>query len=328
MHNSDPTEKIYTIVNVYAASKKAGKRWRQAKRLLEDRGVDCQYVLTGNLGTAASLALEACALGYRKFLAVGGDGTAHDVQNGLVSYSQKHGQEAPLSDFTLGVIPMGSGNDWIKSLGIRQSVRDAVNVIASGRTVGQDVVRLSCRSLDSEGESVTYMANVGGVGIDANVCEIVNNRKKHGEGGKILYVKALVKSIRDRKPSPLKVFSDGTEVYCGDYLSIAFGVGKYSGGGMRQTPEAVINDGLLDMTVIPDIPIMRIAREVYKLFTGSFLTIPEVIATKSRSVRITHEEGYSSLIEVDGEIVGRTPMRAEVLEGSINVYAGSTLMVK
>ena len=97
---------------------------------------------------------------------------------------------------------------------------------------------------------------------------------------------------------------------------------------MRQTPEAVINDGLLDMTVIPNIPIMRIAREVYKLFTCSFLTIPEVIATKSRSVRITHEEGYSSLIEVDGEIVGRTPMRAEVLEGSINVYAGSTLMVK
>ena len=97
---------------------------------------------------------------------------------------------------------------------------------------------------------------------------------------------------------------------------------------MRQTPDAVINDGLLDMTIIPDIPLMRIAREVYKLFTGAFLTIPELIAVKSRSVLITSAEGHTNLIEVDGEIVGRTPMKAEVLEGSINVYAGSTFKVK
>lgn len=328
MYQNGQKDSIFVIVNVYAASKKAGKRWRQARRLLDERNLNCQYALTGQRGTAVELALGACERGYRRFLAVGGDGTVHDVLNGIVSYSQEHHQTDPLSAFTLGVIPMGSGNDWIKSLGIKSSVKDAVEAIASGHTVGQDVVKLSCRSLESDEESVSYMANVGGVGIDAKVCEIVNNRKKHGEGGKILYVKALIKSLRERKASALKVFIDGVQVYDGNYLSIAFGIGKYSGGGMRQTPDAVINDGLLDMTIIPDIPLMRIAREVYKLFTGAFLTIPELIAVKSRSVLITSAEGHTNLIEVDGEIVGRTPMKAEVLEGSINVYAGSTFKVK
>ena len=155
MYQSAQKDSIFVIVNVYAASKKAGKRWRQARRLLEERNVDCQYALTGQMGTAVELALDACERGYRRFLAVGGDGTVHDVLNGIVSYSQEHHQTDPLSAFTLGVIPMGSGNDWIKSLGIKSSVKDAVEAIASGHTVGQDVVKLSCRSLESDAESVS-----------------------------------------------------------------------------------------------------------------------------------------------------------------------------
>ena len=164
------------------------------------------------------------------------------------------------------------------------------------------------------------MVNVGGIGLDARVCEIVNRKKERGRRGKKLYVSALLYCIRHRVPIRAKVICDGQTIFSGRYLSMAFGVGKYSGGGMRQTPEAVLDDGLLDITIIPDIPIWTIAKEVYKLFTGNFLTIKEVIPAKCREVFILPEsEADAEPVEVDGEVVGRAPVKMEVLEQQINI---------
>ena len=93
---------------------------------------------------------------------------------------------------------------------------------------------------------------------------------------------------------------------------------------MRQTPEAVLDDGLLDVTIIPDIPIWTIAKEVYKLFTGKFLTIKEVISAKCRKVYIIPEsEADAEPVEVDGEVVGRAPVCMEVLQQQINIIKPS-----
>ena len=89
---------------------------------------------------------------------------------------------------------------------------------------------------------------------------------------------------------------------------------------MRQPPEAVLDDGLLDITIIPDIPIWTIAKEVYKLFTGNFLTIKEVIPAKCREVLVLPEsEADAEPVEVDGEVVGRAPVKMEVLGQQINI---------
>ena len=162
------------------------------------------------------------------------------------------------------------------------------------------------------------MVNVGGLGIDAKVCSIVNHAKKQGKRGKLLYVMALLQSIRERVSSRIRVVCDGEQVYEGDYLSIAFGVGRYSGGGMRQTPAAVMDDALVDMTLIPDIPLMRIARELPLLFTGTFLKVKELVVSKSSRIEVVPLE-TSDLVEVDGEVVGQSPAVVEVVEGQINV---------
>ena len=89
---------------------------------------------------------------------------------------------------------------------------------------------------------------------------------------------------------------------------------------MRQTPAALIDDGLLDITIIPDIPIWTIAKEAYKLFTGNFLTIKEVIPATCREVYILPEsEADAEPAEVDGEVVGRAPVKMEVLQQQINI---------
>lgn len=313
----------FAVLNVYAASEKAMDHWRKAEKALHKYGVAYHGNRTGGSGNAMEITFDACVAGYRKFIAVGGDGTVHDVLNGIASYVDwvsDNGGHAVFSDFTLGVIPVGSGNDWVKSIGVPNDVCKAVAVLAAGYTKSQDVVRVSIIDDNEQELSRSYMANVGGIGIDARVCERVNELKKNGKKGRILYVTSLIHVLRHRKPKMARVVADGQTVFDGAYFSMAFGVGRYSGGGMRQTPAAVIDDGLLDMTIIPELPLRRIAREVPRLFTGSFLKVPELVATKSRDITV-YPYGAEGLepVEVDGEVVGRGAARFQVLDSQINV---------
>lgn len=327
MDKADKSGIWFAVINVFAASKKAASNWKKAESVLKEKNIVFHGSRTGKGGNASELTFDACVAGYRRFVAVGGDGTVHDVLNGIgafVDWSADSGKAVGFSEFTLSVIPLGSGNDWIKSLGIPNDITKAVEALNTGVVSRQDVVRVSVLDpsfLPEENVvTVSYMANVGGVGLDAKVCEKVNAAKRRGKRGKILYVISLLQALKERVPSFVKIFADGKLVYDGTYFSIAFGVGKYSGGGMRQTPEAVLDDGLLDMTIIPDVALGRIAREVFRLFTGSFLKIPEVIPVKSRCVTVIPYDGeHVQPVEVDGEIIGRAPVKLEVLASQLNV---------
>lgn len=330
MSCTDRADIWFTVVNGFAASKKAGTLWESAERLLKERGVMFHGTKTGNAGNAAELSFDACMAGYRRFIAVGGDGTVHDVLNGIAAYVEwcaEYGRKVTFGDFTLGVIPLGSGNDWIRSHGLERSVEKAVDVIAEGNTGLQDVVKVSLLDPDAlpyEREiSVSYMVNVGGVGIDARVCERVNALKRRGKGGKLIYASSLLKVLSKRVPAYAKVICDGTQVFDGPYLSIAFGLGRYSGGGMRQTPLAQFDDGLLDMTLIPEIALHRIVCEAPRLFTGSFHKVPELTICKGKVIVVLpYGDGAPEPVEVDGEVVGKSPVRLEVMADQINVMTG------
>ena len=283
----------FAVLNVYAASKRASSYWQKAETKLKSWGVAYHGNRTGRSGNAMEITFDACAAGYRRFLAVGGDGTVHDVLNGIASYVDwvcEAGGTASMSDFTLAAVPVGSGNDWIKSTGVSDKIAKAVEAIAYERIGRQDVVRVSVLNDNDIEVSRTYMVNVGGVGIDARVCERVNEQKKCGKRGKILYVTSLIHALKHRNPSMVKVECDGNTVFEGDFFSIAFGIGKYSGGGMRQTPLAVMDDGLLDVTIIPELPLRRIAREAPRLFTGTFHKVPELVVEKCKEVNIRGNE--------------------------------------
>lgn len=308
----------FIVVNVFAASRKAGELWRRAESLLKHKEIryECRY--TGDSGNACRIAEDASREGYRKFVAVGGDGTVHDVLNGIMTFVDTPGADVRLEDFYLSVLPMGSGNDWVKSLGISKDLKGIVELMASGSFGRQDVVKVSIMDEAGNGRNVSYMANIGGVGIDADVCRIVNVNKKMGMSGKILYVKALVQCLVHRKPVVARVLCDGMEVFHGNYFSIAFGIGRYSGGGMRQTADAVMDDGFLDMTLIPELGMLKIAKEAPKLFTGNFTRIPELVTKRCRNV-VVMPEGAHPHVEVDGEVIGTAPVCLEIMGPQINV---------
>lgn len=326
MDVSDRSTIWFAVINGYAASAKASSKWTKAEERMRAKGMVFHGSRTGKAGNAMELTFDACMAGYRRFIAVGGDGTVHDVLNGIAAFVDSHAL-SNFSDFTLGVIPVGSGNDWIKSTGVPKDICKAVDILEASVVRPQDVVRLSVLDFDALPQkkelAVSYMANIGGIGIDARVCEKVNALKTQGKRGKILYVTSLLRAISERKPALARVECDGKTVFDGAYLSMAFGVGKYSGGGMRQTPAAVLDDGLLDMTIIPDLPLKRIAREVPRLFTGTFLKVPELVVSKSKVITVTpYDMGCSEPVEVDGEVVGKVPVEFRVLDSQINIVVG------
>ena len=307
------------VVNVFAASKKAGELWRRAESLLKQEGISYECRYTGDSGNACRIAEDSAREGYRKFVAVGGDGTVHDVLNGIMFFvDSPELKTVRLEDFYLAVLPMGSGNDWIKSLGIPRDVKNIVGLISSGAFGCQDVVKVSLMDESGSPKSVTYMANVGGVGIDADVCRIVNVNKKMGMSGKILYVKALIQCLMRRVPVVARVLCDGEEVYHGKYFSIAFGIGKYSGGGMRQTSDAVMDDGLLDMTIIPELGALTIAMKAPQLFTGTFSRIKQLVSKRGTKIEVIPDNGRP-YVEVDGEVIGTAPVCLEIMGQQINV---------
>lgn len=321
-------DKWLVVLNVFAASRRAGSVWKKAAALLDAASVPYYVRFTGSPDNATTIAFKGAQEGYRKFIAVGGDGTIHDVMNGIASFVSAE-KDIRLSDFTLAVLPVGSGNDWVKSAGVPRKLSDAVKMIAENRIGRQDVVRVSV--LNDAGESIkdSYMANIGGIGLDARVCEIVNRKKEQGRRGRFLYVSALAYCIRHRVPIKAKVICDGVDVFDGKYLSMAFGVGKYSGGGMRQTPLAVMDDGLIDVTIIPDISMWVIARKVPALFTGTFHKVDVLTQARCREVLVLpYGQADAEPVEVDGEVIGRVPVRMTVLPDQINIISGQGLSEK
>ncbi len=323
----------YAVVNIFAASKKAGKLWRRAEKYLRHEEVPFTSRRTGSNGNAMNLTCAACEEGYRRFIAVGGDGTVHDVLEGIMFYIESRqlmGDRISLSDFTFAVIPVGSGNDWIKTTGVPNDVLESAALLKNGHVAKQDVVKATILDRaalpDEKTYRISFMANVGGVGLDARVCEKVNREKMRGKRGKVLYIKALLYHILHRVPAYAKVICDGKQVFDGSYLSMSFGLGKYSGGGMRQTPEAVMDDGLLDMTIIPDLPLMKIAKEAPKLFSDKFWTVRELVTSRSRVITVIPYDPaqpagavIGDKVEVDGEVIGRAPVKFEILPSQLNI---------
>ena len=233
----------FAVVNPHAGSGKTLSLWQKAETLIRQKQIPYEYRTTDCKFHATEMAYSAAKEGFRRFIAVGGDGTVHEVLDGImhcISDMSLKGESVTLSDFTLAVIPIGSGNDWIKSHHVPYDVGEVVDMIANGNFSMQDIVKVSASDPVSGAERTrfSYMINIGGSGLDSRICERVNVQKDAGKSGKLLYVKSLIYNLIHSKIFSARVECDGKTIYRGKCLSIAFGIGKYSGGGFRQTPEA------------------------------------------------------------------------------------------
>lgn len=311
------SERWFAIVNPVAGSGCGLRDWPQISKMLRDQGIVPEYAFTERKYHATELAVEAVNKGFRRILVVGGDGTIHEVVNGL--FIQK---EVPTQDVLLSVIAVGTGNDWIRMFGIPRKYSEAIRAIVQGHSFLQDVGHISYQ--ESSYRQSRYMANVAGVGFDAYVNRKYNHLKELGKRGKMLYLWSTLRAVLHYRSTGVKVYVDDELVVNNLVYSATIGIGKYNGGGMLQTPDAVADDGLFDVTVIRRMNPFQVILNFKVLFNGQIYRLRSTSLNRGRKIRI--ESSPEIAVEVDGEAMGYSPFEFEMIDKAIRVVVSKRFL--
>ncbi len=306
------------IVNPKAGRGHGLRDWPIISNQMNHNGLDFSCVFTEHKYHAVELAVKAINDGYRKLVAIGGDGTVNEVVNGI--FIQK---EVPTTAISLAVIPAGTGNDWMRMFGIPKTYSDAVLSLVEEHTVLQDVGLITYH--ETRIKHQRYMANAAGMGFDAMVNRRFNRLKDEGRWGKRLYIKSTLKELFNYRSKHFKISIDGEVFFDNAVFSAALGIGKYNGGGMIQMPNAVMDDGLFDVTVIKRVNKLSVLRHFAKLYNGKLYNYSKVLSAQGKHIVV--ETRPESPIEIDGEAMGFSPFTFDLVPKSIKVVISRKVAV-
>ena len=319
MESSAKEVKWFVIVNPVAGSGRGLDHFPQISKLLRDEHILCEPVFTEHKFHATELTVWAVKQGYRHIIAVGGDGTLHEVVNGLFIQ-----QEADPREVLLGVVAVGTGNDWMRMFGVPRRYQDAVRAIKEQYSFLQDVGVISYE--ESHYRQSRYMANVAGAGFDAAVNRRFTHLQKKGRRGGWLYAWSMVQTFFGYKSTGVKVWVDDRLVYNNLLFSVAIGICKYNGGGMQQLPDAVADDGMFDVSLIRPIHFWHVLFRFRYLFNGGIYRIRHVLQERGSRVRIESSPEVS--VEVDGELLGESPLEFSILHRAIRIVVSKEFLEK
>ena len=303
----------FAIVNPEAGSGKGLKDWPTIKSILESEGVDFSYSITERKYHAVELTVSAIREGYRNILVVGGDGTLNEVVNGVFIQSV-----VATTQITIGVIGVGTGNDWQRTFAIPHDYHGKVISIKNEKTILQDVGKVEF--FEARVRQSRYFANAAGVGFDARVAMATNRLKESGRRGKILYISSLLKTLFRYRSTVAKIAIDEQNLG-GKIFSMTLGIGKYNGGGMMQVPNALPDDGLFDITIIKKIRRINVLRNIFRLYNGTILNHPRIFGYQGKTITIASKPPV--YLEVDGESLGTSPFKFSIVPQSIRVVVGA-----
>ena len=306
--------RIYAIVNPKSGNGRTKKTWPKAYPLLRKHFGDIPWEWTHEPGEATKLAGDALRQGNDIILSVGGDGTHHEAANAFF------GPKGPLyPKAALATLPMGTGSDLGKTLDIPNKTAAAVEAIAERRTALIDAGWLHYR--DNEGnDREKGFVNVFSFGMSGDVDRRLHRSSKVF-GGFLSFLWASVLTILSYRSKAVRYSIDGEPWVEEDVLLIAAANGGYFGGGMWVAPMAKPDDGVLNVVVVRKLSLLRQLRDIFKLYSGAHLSLPEVDVYPARSLRAESPEKV--LIDVDGEPLGRLPFELNIVPGALNVIVGS-----
>jgi YegS/Rv2252/BmrU family lipid kinase len=309
-------ERWLVVLNPNAGKGKGGKDWDIISSLLKRGKLVFSARFTEGPYHAISLTREGLKEGFRKIITIGGDGTLNEVINGIFS-----NEACPTSDVTLAMIPVGTGNDWGKMFGIHPDYEEAIRIIGENKVMEHDVGTVDYH--EGSVKKTRYFINIAGLGFESLVVRKSNIQKAKGRGGKAIYFYNLLTSLLSYRNTRVEIIIDGKKINA-SVFSVNIGNGKFCGGGMRQTPDAVPNDGMLDVTIIHDIGKLEIIRNLKILYDGSILSHPKIDGYRCKKVEVNSDKVIYS--EADGESLGHTPLAFGIIPGSIKIIYGTDLI--
>ena len=300
------------VVNPKAGSNKGKEDWPKIKKLLETGKVDFDFIITTHQRHAIQLVQQAVEDGFRKFISVGGDGTLNEVINGIFI---KH--QLLASEIKLGVITVGTGNDWGRTHQMPERYAEMIDIIKSGKIFNHDIGKAKYR-YDEEDES-RYFINIAGMGFDAMVAKRVNTLKEKGYRGLMVYMFSLLSSLIQFNPTKLIIFSENKKIYSNNTFLASIGICRFNGGGMKLLPDAIPDDGLFDLTIIRKVPRLKVLANIKNVFDGSFVKLKEVERFRAKSFTVVSDPPNALNLETDGESLGNSPLDFEVLPRAIKM---------
>lgn len=277
-------------------------------------GRECSIHLTRSQNDAPRATAEAIKQGAGLVIAVGGDGTVHEVVNGFFEQGRLINPECEL-----GIVASGSGRDIAKNVGLPRSWEEQVQCLADGQTRRVDVGCVTFRDMKGQ-TGAQYFVNECQVGIGGEVVRRVQQFHKRF-GGTLAFASESVRALFQYRSPSLSVQLGEKEMLSGAFLGLVIANGSLMGGGMKLAPHAKLDDGLFDLLAVPDYPLPRRLWSFFKIYRGTHLTVSGMKYLKTEAVKVTSEE--PTLVATDGELLGTTPCDVAMLKSALKVRCSS-----
>lgn len=288
---------VHVLLNPCAGGGRAGNSAAEFTAACKAQAF--QLCRTEAPGAATLMARELGEAGATVVVAAGGDGTLHEVVNGLM-------QCPPAQRPALGVVPLGTGNAFARDLGLLPGQwREALAIIAAGHSNPVDVGRVQ------HGAQSFHFLNVLGAGFVVQAAQAAARCKALGKAAYTLGTLAALMGLRSM---PMHIEVDG-QLIEEDLLFVEVSNSRYTGTHFLMAPQARLDDGLLDVTLVRALPRRRLLRLFPTIYDGSHLQFDEVTALQGRCVKLLAPAGMPLL--VDGEVLGATPAEISVLPACI-----------
>jgi len=294
------------IVNPAAGAGKTAKKWPQIMVLLKSLGLDFEHDVTEAPGHAMELAKSAVGKGYETVVSVGGDGTIHEIVNGL------H-EAGGSSDVAVGIVNTGTGADYIRTIGVPRRYKEACKCLLSKN---RRVVDLGIVEYTKGGQRKKRLfVNFAGIGFDAEVVRATTEKFK-ALGDMPSYLMGLFSTLMSYENRDVSIVVDGEH---GErrICTIMLNNGRYAGGGMLPAPNADPGDGFFDVVIIDNITKPDLIVSIPRIYRGTHLTHPKVTLMRAREVEIKPK--LTSAVQADGELLGETPVKFSVLPAALRV---------
>jgi diacylglycerol kinase (ATP) len=299
---STPFGELTVIVNPHAGRRRVGEEVPALERTLKERDLPYRLLLTQGPGDATDLARAALADGGRFLVAVGGDGTVHEVVNGMFEDGTP-----VVEDAVLGVVAAGSGCDFVRTFGLPGDATRACAHLTGDNVYPFDVIKISYTTKDG-GTAVRYCANIAEAGLGAAVA--ARAAKLSPRLGRSRYFVAFWRELPAFRLAQVRVQSD-RKVYEGPAYQVVVGNCQFYGGGMRISPRSYPGDGVLDTLVFKG-PKSDAFTMVPKVYKGDHIPSDHIEELRAKAaVRIEADRPLP--IEADGEVLGTTPATFQVI---------------
>jgi YegS/Rv2252/BmrU family lipid kinase len=299
----------FVVVNPNAGNGKGKKDWKQISALLDNAGLRHTNIVTEHQGHAIKLVRRYIDMGFSRIIVVGGDGTLNEAVNAILTQRKFYSHEIELA-----MIPIGTGNDWVRTHNIPTDYTKAIEVIKAGKIVKHDAGKVLY--VRDGLQQTRYFINIVGMGFDAEVALKVNLQKPSSRSSEMGYFYHIFTTLLQHANSQVKLMLDD-KIMNKEVFTMAAGICKYNGGGMKQLPNALFNDGLLDVMIIGKVSKSRIILNVKKLFDGSFIEMKEVETFTCKTLIVESEPLFG--MEADGESISPSRFEIQVLPAALSV---------